>query len=397
MTSTTTPSANWLALKRSLPSNSKDGPAPKRRKTAGSTSLSRAGQLAYASSNKNLHSMSTSVQPETHSHSKPTIVGDPDSKENLVAMILRPSSGKERAKPTKFIAMDCEMVGVGPFGVESALARVTVVNYVGDVVLDEFVLPQEAVTDWRTAVSGVRKEDMVNAKSFGEVQAMVSELLNDRYLVGHALHNDLSALLLSHPWTKTRDTQNFKVFKTLSKSSRPALRKLVKAVFDINIQEGEHSSIIDARAPMALYRMYRKQWESPGTLKEPIKVTVDPPMSLGSVVNQPVSSTVEVRSFPTPDEDGQPEEGDSDISINITKKPKAPDLHKASTPKGALSTAGPAKKKKKQGISSGISVVVTRNERTQIQGRTRNASSNARGGKQSSGGGGAWWKTLKGD
>jgi RNA exonuclease 4 len=54
------------------------------------------------------------------------------------------------------------MVGVGPFGLESALARVTVVNFVGDVIMDEFVLPQETVTDWRTAVSGVRKEDMAN-------------------------------------------------------------------------------------------------------------------------------------------------------------------------------------------------------------------------------------------
>jgi hypothetical protein len=54
------------------------------------------------------------------------------------------------------------MVGVGPFGLESVLARVTVVNFVGDVVLDEFVLPQEPVTDWRTPVSGVRKEDMAN-------------------------------------------------------------------------------------------------------------------------------------------------------------------------------------------------------------------------------------------
>jgi hypothetical protein len=58
------------------------------------------------------------------------------------------------------------MVGVGPFGLESVLARVTVVNFVGDVVLDEFVLPQEPVTDWRTPVSGVRKEDMVNGASW---------------------------------------------------------------------------------------------------------------------------------------------------------------------------------------------------------------------------------------
>lgn len=65
-------------------------------------------------------------------------------------------------RPTNFLALDCEMVGVGPFGLESALARVTIVNYVGDIVLDEFVRPQEQVTDWRTPVSGIRKEHMAH-------------------------------------------------------------------------------------------------------------------------------------------------------------------------------------------------------------------------------------------
>ncbi|CAG8768801.1 4763_t:CDS:2, partial [Acaulospora colombiana] len=100
-------------------------------------------------------------------------VGDPDSKENLIAMILRPTAGGPVGKPTKFLALDCEMVGVGPFGSESALARVTVVNYVGDIVLDEFVLPQETVTDWRTFVSGIKKEDMVH----GELVFATSDLL----------------------------------------------------------------------------------------------------------------------------------------------------------------------------------------------------------------------------
>ncbi|KAG8819509.1 3'-5' exonuclease [Serendipita sp. 399] len=229
-------------------------------------------------------------------------------------MILRPTGGKERAKPTKFIALDCEMVGVGPFGLESALARVSIVNFAGDVVLDEFVLPQEVVTDWRTAVSGVRKEDMVNAKSFKEIQALVSDLLKDRFLVGHALQSDLSALLLSHPWQRLRDTQSFHAFRRralllqldpedihfpdtsciaeISGSRRPALRKLIKKVFGIEIQKGEHNSIIDARAPMALYRLYRKQWEGGNKLQEPIEVTIIPPMSPSSVVSMPASTTV---------------------------------------------------------------------------------------------------------
>ena len=56
----------------------------------------------------------------------------------------------------KYIAMDCEMVGVGRDGAESALARVSIVNYNGEQVYDSYVLPKEQVVDWRTAVSGIR-------------------------------------------------------------------------------------------------------------------------------------------------------------------------------------------------------------------------------------------------
>ena len=54
------------------------------------------------------------------------------------------------------------MVGVGPMGAESTLARVSVVNYFGAVLLDEFVRQKERVTDWRTQWSGVRAKDMIN-------------------------------------------------------------------------------------------------------------------------------------------------------------------------------------------------------------------------------------------
>lgn len=64
--------------------------------------------------------------------------------------------------PGPYIALDCEMVGVGPMGSESTLARVSVVNYFGAVLLDEFVQQKERVTDWRTQWSGVRAKDMIN-------------------------------------------------------------------------------------------------------------------------------------------------------------------------------------------------------------------------------------------
>ena len=46
---------------------------------------------------------------------------------------------------TKILGMDCEMVGVGADGVDSILARVSIVNHFGNVLYDKFVAPREKV------------------------------------------------------------------------------------------------------------------------------------------------------------------------------------------------------------------------------------------------------------
>ena len=48
---------------------------------------------------------------------------------------------------------------------ESSLGRVSLVNYHGKVILDEFVKPKERVVDYRTPWSGIRKSDMINGMS----------------------------------------------------------------------------------------------------------------------------------------------------------------------------------------------------------------------------------------
>ena len=60
----------------------------------------------------------------------------------------------------KFVAIDCEMVGVGPGGLDSALARVSIVNFNGAVLLDAYVKPLEKVTDYRTHVSGIHPKHL---------------------------------------------------------------------------------------------------------------------------------------------------------------------------------------------------------------------------------------------
>lgn len=161
------------------------------------------------------------------------------------------------------MAIDCEMVGVGPNGEESVLARVSLVNWHGASILDTFVRPREKVTDYRTWVSGVRPSDLKTAPTFQEVQDQVSGILKGRVLIGHAVQNDLKALLLSHPRPLLRDTSTFEPLRKLAKTKRPALRKLAKLVLGIDMQQKgeEHSSLQDARATMAIYRRYHAQWQ----------------------------------------------------------------------------------------------------------------------------------------
>ncbi|XP_050215607.1 RNA exonuclease 4 [Mercurialis annua] len=168
---------------------------------------------------------------------------------------------------TDVIAMDCEMVGIGQAN-KSALGRITLVNQWGNVIFDEFVRPIERVTDFRTAISGIRPQHLKKAKAFPIVQKNVGELIKGRILVGHALSNDFKALLMSHPKKDLRDTSEYQPF--LKERHRKALRHLASEFLGVEIQNGEHCSIEDARAAMLLYQRNKKEWER--SLKDRIRL-----------------------------------------------------------------------------------------------------------------------------
>lgn len=162
----------------------------------------------------------------------------------------------------KFIAIDCEMVGVGPTpDTDSALARVSLVNYHGHQLYDSFVQPKEPVTDYRTFVSGITPQLLRSARTFEAVQADVAKLLDGKILVGHAIRNDLDALLLGHPKRDIRDTSRHPAFRQLARGKTPGLKKLAREVLGVDIQGGEHSSIEDARATMLLFRREKEGFE----------------------------------------------------------------------------------------------------------------------------------------
>lgn len=79
--------------------------------------------------------------------------------------------------PAKIVAMDCEMVGTGPEGHFSELARCSVLNYDGEVLYDQYIQPSHPVTNYRTRWSGIRKQHLKHAVPFEKARTEVGLLL----------------------------------------------------------------------------------------------------------------------------------------------------------------------------------------------------------------------------
>jgi len=172
----------------------------------------------------------------------------------------------------RYVALDCEFVGVGPGGYDSALARVSLVDYNNVILLDIHVKVNEPVTDYRTFVSGITEEHIVSdtAMDAEKCTALVAKMLNGKILVGHGLKNDLDVLGFTHPWCDTRDTAKYEPFlKKANKnilSTLPQPRKLkdlalTKLGREIQKVGESHCSIEDAIAALDLYKKARGKWE----------------------------------------------------------------------------------------------------------------------------------------
>nr|XP_043889455.1 interferon-stimulated 20 kDa exonuclease-like 2 [Solea senegalensis] len=176
------------------------------------------------------------------------------------------SSSSSAAIPTKYLAFDCEMVGAGPKGHISQLARCSIVSYDGDVVYDKFIHPSMPVTDYRTRWSGIRRSDLVNATPYTEARKEILKLLMGKVVIGHAVHNDFKVLGYSHPKALTRDTSRIPLLNLkagFAESECASLKRLTKAIFnrDIQVRRAAHST---HRATMELYKVVEEEWE--GTL-----------------------------------------------------------------------------------------------------------------------------------
>ncbi|KAJ3341399.1 hypothetical protein HDU91_000719, partial [Kappamyces sp. JEL0680] len=150
---------------------------------------------------------------------------------------------------------------------------VTLVNFHGTVIYDEYVLPQEPVLDYRTAVSGITPNVLrEKGRPFKEVQKEVAAIIKDKVIIGHDLRNDLNVLMLDHPGKLIRDTARYKPLKHPATKNPQSLRALAVQVLGKDIQSGTHCSIEDAVTSVEIYKRHKNEWEQTMFRKEKIQL-----------------------------------------------------------------------------------------------------------------------------
>ncbi|KAL4754466.1 hypothetical protein BDW72DRAFT_200707 [Aspergillus terricola var. indicus] len=269
-------SSNWKKLQETLKKDVSTRPAPKRKRSDREPQNDLKKRKSAAEAGKR-NCTSQTVQPlkKQKRMSQGALDKNASASESSNAVVSRENEGRSlNVEIGKYVAIDCEMVGIGPDpDNDSALARVSIVNYNGDQVYDSYVRPKEMVTDWRTHVSGILPKHMAEARSLEQVQKEVAGILEGRILVGHALRNDLDALLLSHPKRDIRDTSKHPPYRKVAGGGSPRLKILASEFLGLNIQAGAHSSVEDAKATMLLYRRDKDEFEREHLKKWPVRVS----------------------------------------------------------------------------------------------------------------------------
>ncbi|CAM6032914.1 unnamed protein product [Sphagnum compactum] len=192
----------------------------------------------------------TERQMHENGYPKPEIAEISSTKQNTLGFV-RTRSAAVTSKPWEMVAIDCEMCCTSE-GLE--LTRVSMVDPLGNVILDKLVKPKNAITNYNTQFSGITADMLQDVTTtLEDVQEEILMVVSaEVILVGHSVENDLLALKIYHPLVI--DTALLYQHPERGSSYKPALRALTSRFLRRRIQEKKngHDSIEDARAAMDL-------------------------------------------------------------------------------------------------------------------------------------------------
>jgi len=113
--------------------------------------------------------------------------------------------------------------------------------------------------DLRTRITGIRPGELDSMPLASHVLAEVRQIIQGKFLVGHAIEHDL--LVLQHfgpPLQGIRDTSQYLRWK----GKKISLKKAAQQYLSKSIQTGKHGALEDAKTTMELYMLYRNEWET---------------------------------------------------------------------------------------------------------------------------------------
>ena len=258
------------------------------------------------------------------------------------------------------------------------------------------------MTDLRTWVSGIKAADLMGAPTFEEVQKQVAAIVQGKILVGHAVMNDLKVgsqrtrlLVLGRsnadgllgpaagsPWTDaprysevpcTTRTSEIKIPFAAETHRARARRQHTEGVAQFGELAHPLSAsglmsfqVTDARATMALYRLYKNTWEA----------------SLRHSTEAWMAKSRKRRKSEEA-QDGEDDSGSDDTEANGTHR--GGDDGRKRRKNGELRPQG------KTGVSSGLGKIVKiGNTRIEGKGERRNTGAHGTIAKAT---GDKWWET----
>lgn len=172
----------------------------------------------------------------------------------------------------RVLALDCEMCITSPPGETPqvfSLTRISMIDWNGDVVLDQLVKPDKPITDYLTPYSGITAAMLENvATTLEDVQKRLTEeiLTPQTILVGHSLESDLNALQITFPYIV--DTALLFPHPR-GPPLKSSLKWLAQKYLTREIQKGHgttgHDSVEDAKASLDLVKQKCEKGKAWGT------------------------------------------------------------------------------------------------------------------------------------
>lgn len=169
-----------------------------------------------------------------------------------------------------YFSLHCGLVSIAHGNL--AVARVTMINYDAQVVLDTFVQVPVPVLDFgRTGITpqAISPKKNPQAMSFAQVRQSVRQILRGKIVVGHDLGTSLKALGLTHPTSDMRDASMFRFFQYDQVDGVTQQRVVVqRPLVDLAAEFLQRdlpiscSAMDMCMAQLELYKTFRKEWET---------------------------------------------------------------------------------------------------------------------------------------